>query len=118
MADLVVEAAGEVDAINLTLDLVRPYGEVLFFGLPRSQDFQFNFESFFRKCLRANAIVGAAVEENQTSTRIAIDLIADGTADPTPMITHRAAFDEVCDAYEMHRTRADGAVKIVIEMPV
>lgn len=117
LADLVVEAAGEVDAINLTLDLVRPYGELLYFGLPRSQDFQFNFEQFFRKCLRANTIVGAAVEKDQTSTRIAVDLIAAGVADPKPIITHRIPFAEVKDAYEMHRTRADGAVKIVIQMP-
>ncbi|MDC0936785.1 zinc-binding dehydrogenase [Pirellulales bacterium] len=117
LADLVVEAAGEVDAINLTLDLARHSGEVLFFGLPRSPDFRFNFESFFRKCLRANTVVGAAAEKNQTSTRIAIDLIAGGVADAKPMITHHTAFDDVCDAYEMHHTRADGAVKIVIEMP-
>lgn len=117
LADLVIEAAGEVDAINLTLDLVRPYGELLYFGLPRSQDFRFNFETFFRKCLRVNTIVGATVEPNQLSSRIAIDLVAEGIADAKPIITHRFPFAEVMDAYEMHRTRADGAVKIVIQMP-
>jgi len=117
LADVVVEVAGEVDSINLTVDLVRKYGEILYFGLPRAQGFTFNFEGFFRKCCRANTIVGAAVEENQTSTRIAIDLVASGIADAKPLITHHFPFAELKQAYETHHARANGAVKIVIEMP-
>ncbi|MCA9231409.1 MAG: zinc-binding dehydrogenase [Planctomycetales bacterium] len=117
LADVVVEAAGEIDAINLTIDLVRKYGEILYFGLPRAQNFQFNYEDFFHKCCRANTIVGAAVEENQTSTRIALDLITSGVADAKPLITHHFPFADLLEAYETHRQRADGAVKIVIEMP-
>jgi len=117
LADLVVEAAGEVASINLTIDLVRKYGEILYYGIPREQGFLFNFEGLFRKCCRANTIVGAAVEENQTSTRMAIDLIASGVADAKPILTHRFPFSQLKQAYETHRTRADGAVKIVIEMP-
>ena len=62
-------------------------------------------------------IVGATDEENQMSTRIAVDLIASGVADPKPPITHHFPFAEVMDAYEMHRKRADETIKIVIEMP-
>lgn len=114
---LVVEAAGEPAAINSAIKLVRPHGEILFFGLPRGLDFVFNYERYFRKCLRSTAIVGAATEADQLSTRIAIDWVARGIVDPTPLITHRVPFAEVLDAYEMHRRRTDGAVKIVIEMP-
>jgi len=117
LADVVVEAAGEVASINLAIDLVRKYGEILYYGIPREQKFVFNFEGFFRKCCRTNTIFGAAVEENQTSTRLAVDLIASGIADAKPILTHRFPFAQLKQAYEMHRTRADGAVKIVIEMP-
>jgi len=117
LADVVVEAAGEADSINLTIDLVRQYGEILYFGLPRKQGFQYNFEGLFYKCCRANTIVGAAVEENQTSTRTALDLISDGTADAKPLITHHFLFSELLDAYEAHHKRLDEAVKIVIQMP-
>ncbi len=117
LADVVIEAAGEVDSINLAIDLVRKYGEILYFGLPREQVFQFNFEGLFRKCCRASTIVGAFVEENQTSTRSAVDLIASGVADPKPLITHHFPFAEVMDAYETHRTRKEGAVKVIVEMP-
>lgn len=117
LADVVIEAAGEVDAINLAPILVQKYGEILYFGYPRAQTFPFDFDRFFHKCCRATTIVGAAVEANQTSTKIAVDLIAEGVADAAALITHRVPFADVIEAYEMHRTRSDGAVKIVIEMP-
>lgn len=53
---------------------------------------------------------------NQVSTRMAIDLIASGEIDVSQMITHHIPFADVLDAYELHRTRKDGAIKIVVEM--
>jgi L-iditol 2-dehydrogenase len=117
LADVVIEAAGEVASINLAIDLVKKYGEILFFGYPRAQTFPLNFDRLFHKCCRATTIVGASVEANQTSTRMAVDLIATGVANAESLITHRVPFEGVVDAYEMHRTRADRTVKIVIEMP-
>jgi L-iditol 2-dehydrogenase len=117
LADLVVEAAGEVASINLAVDLVRNGGDILFFGYPRGQIIPFNFEEFFHKCCRAHTIVGATVEGNQISTRIALELIANRRIDVSTLLTHRFAFTDVMDAYELHRTRGDRCVKIVIEMP-
>lgn len=117
LADVVVEAAGEVASINLALELVRPSGDILYFGYPRGQIIPFNFELMFHKCLHAHAIVGATVEPNQASTRTAIEHIASGQIDVGPIITHRIPFEGVIDAYEQHRTRGDECVKIVIEMP-
>jgi L-iditol 2-dehydrogenase len=117
LADVVVEAAGEVPAINLAVDLVRHSGEILYFGYPRGQTISFNFELFFDKCCRAKAIVGASAEADQVSTRIAVDLIATRQIDVGQIITHRMPFADVREAYELHRTRGDGCLKIVIEMP-
>lgn len=117
LADLVVEAAGEVDAINLSVELVKKYGEILFFGYPRAQTFAFNFDQLYHKCCRAQTIVGASNEPNLDSMRMAVDLVARGIADANSLITHQVPFSETINAYEQHRTRSDGAVKIVIEMP-
>lgn len=117
LPDIVIEAAGEVDSINLALDLVRKYGEILYFGVPRAQTFPFNYDRLFHKCCRATTIVGSFYEMNQESTRIAMETIASGAIDLSPMITHNFPFDQVIEAYEMHRTRADGAIKIIIDMP-
>lgn len=117
LADLVVEAAGEVDAINLSVELVRKYGDILYFGYPRDQHFSFNFYEFYKKCCRAQSIVGASNDPNLASMRAAVELVASGVADAKSLITHHVPFSETINAYEQHRTRSDGAVKIVIEMP-
>lgn len=117
LADVVVEAAGDVAAINLAIDLVRKRGDILYFGYPRGQTIPFNFDVLFHKCCRAQTIVGATVEPNQASTRKAVDLIATREIDVSQLITHRIPFANVMDAYELHRTRGDKCLKIVIEMP-
>lgn len=117
LADVVVEAAGEIAAINLAIDLVRPGGDILYFGYPRGQTIPFNFEDFFHKCCRAKAIVGATVEPNQASTRKAVELVASRAIDVSNLTTHRFPFDRVMEAYELHRTHGDRCLKIVVEMP-
>jgi threonine dehydrogenase-like Zn-dependent dehydrogenase len=112
-----VEAAGEVDAINLSVEMVKKYGDILFFGYPRDQVFPFAFYEMYKKCCRTQCIVGASNEPNLVSMRSAVELVASGIADAKALITHRVPFTETINAYEQHRTRADGAVKIVIEMP-
>ena len=109
--------AGEIDSINLAIGLVRRFGEILFFGCPRAQTIPLNFDQLFHKCCRATTIVDASAEPGLTSMRQAVDLIASGEADAASLITHRVGFDDVIEAYEMHHARADGAVKIVVEMP-
>jgi L-iditol 2-dehydrogenase len=117
LADVVVEAAGDVPAINLAIDLVRKGGDILYFGYPRGQTIPFNFDVLFHKCCRAQTIVGATVEPNQASTRKAVDLVATRQIDVSQLITHRVPFADVVEAYELHRTRGDRCLKIVIEMP-
>ena len=117
LADVVVEAAGEVATINLAVELVRNSGDILYFGYPRGQIIPFNFELIFHRFVHARTIVGANVEPNQASTRTAIELIASGQVDVSRIITHRIPFERVIDAYEQHRTRGDQCVKILIEMP-
>lgn len=117
LPEIVVEAAGEVDTINLAIELVRQNGDILYFGYPRGQIIPFNFELLFHKCCHAHTIVGATVEPNQQSTRIAIDLVASGKIDVSRLISHRIPFANVIDAYEQHRSRGDECVKILVEMP-
>jgi threonine dehydrogenase-like Zn-dependent dehydrogenase len=117
LPDVVIEAAGEVETINLALDLVKPFGFILYFGVPRGENFNYRFEKFFGKCVQAQAIVGAQREPGQVSTRMALDLIASGQANAAPILTHTFPFERVLEAYELQRTRDEGAIKIVIEMP-
>ena len=117
LADVVVEAAGEEDTIRLTPRLVKVGGHLLFFGIPRVQSLQFDYSAFFRKYCYTTSISGAALEPGRTSSKMALDLIVRGEIDVSSMITHRFPFERVLEAYELARTRDDGVIKVVIQMP-
>ena len=117
LVDLVVEAAGESDAINLAPKLVKVDGQLLFFGVPRLRTFSFDFYTFFRKYCHTNSISGTAKEPGRVSVRSALNIIAGGEVDVRPMITHRFPFEQVSEAYELASTRTDGVIKVIIEMP-
>ena len=56
MADVVIEAAGEISAINLAVELAEVQGFILFFGVPRTDakpTIPFEYDRFFKKNLLA-----------------------------------------------------------------
>ncbi len=116
LADVVIDAAGEVDSANLAISLVKHSGFMLQFGVPRAKVFPINYYDMFIKCVTLKSIVHASREKDHLSTQIALRMIADGDVDVAPLITHRFNFDEVLQAYALQDTRDEGAVKIVIEM--
>jgi threonine dehydrogenase-like Zn-dependent dehydrogenase len=117
LADVVVEAAGEVATINLALDLVREWGFILYFGVPRAENFNYHFEKLFYKRLRVQGIVGAGDDPGHNATRLALELIQSGELDVGPILTHHFPFAQVLEAYELQHTRDESAIKIVIDMP-
>jgi threonine dehydrogenase-like Zn-dependent dehydrogenase len=117
MADLVVEAVGEPDSINLMPKLVREGGYLLSFGILRGPHvIAFDYFSLFRKKCLLTSSDGTITEAGRTSTRMALDLIASGQIGVGSLLTHRFPFSRVEQAYELARSRADGVIKIVIDM--
>lgn len=116
LADVVIEAAGEIETANLAIELVKPHGFFLQFGVPRNPVFPLNYRTLFMKCITLQCIVHASVEPTHDSTRQALKMIADGAVDVAPLITHRFPFANVMDAYDLQNTLDEGAVKIIIEM--
>ena len=115
-ADIVIEAAGRESAINLGFKLAKDNeGFMLQFGLPR-EPLQVNYAEMFWRRLSLKSMVHAAREPQHTSTLHALDLI-NSEIDASRVISHRFAFDDVHKAFDHQRTAADGAVKMVIEMP-
>jgi threonine dehydrogenase-like Zn-dependent dehydrogenase len=117
LADVVIEAAGEAESINLAYNLIKIDGDVLYFGVPRAEQIMVDFETFFFKFPRVKAVCNAMREEGQTSTKLALDLIGSGELDVGPILTHSFPFDQVMEAYELQNSMDEGAIKIVIEMP-
>ena len=112
MADLVVEAAGSPDAVNLAPRLARRGGRILFFGLPKQDIFPVDFYTLFRAQCRISSVSGAAAEPGKRSFRLALDLIVRGALEVAGLVSHVFPLQEVARAYELARSRADGALKV------
>ncbi|MBM4458845.1 MAG: zinc-binding dehydrogenase [Chloroflexi bacterium] len=117
LADLVVEAAGELETIDLAPQLVKPGGHLCFFGIPRTHRFEFDFARFHRRYCHTFSIAGAPYELGCRSFRLALEMVADGQVDVEPLLTHRLPFERAAEGLELARTRGDGVLKVVIEMP-
>jgi threonine dehydrogenase-like Zn-dependent dehydrogenase len=116
MADLVVEACGEPETINLAPQLVREYGRIQFFGVPHVQKFEFDYNLLFRRYCTTHSTGKASMDPDKSAFVHALNLIAKGEVDVTPMITHHFPLEQVQKAYDLARTREDGVLKIVVDV--
>ena len=113
MADLVVEVIGhQTETINQCLDLVKRDGTILAFGVPDDPTYPFRFGELFRKNIR---LIGSVGPDAQNNFPLAMDMIAQGRIDVSPMITHRLPFTEVQRGFELSLYKKDEAIKIVLE---
>lgn len=117
LADVVIEVAGESSSINLAPQLVKKYGHLLYFGIPRTRTFAFDFGGFFERFCNTISNSGTAFEPDHLSTKQALQMIASGDINVEPLITHTFPLSRVMDAYELARSRGDNCIKILIEVP-
>ena len=116
LPDVVIEAAGEAESIRLAVEIARPSGFILWFGVPRFDNMDFPIFELFWKTVTSRGMVGAANDPGHRCTRQALDWISSGAVDAGGMLTHSFAFNDVFEAYALHQLQDEGAVKIVIDM--
>ncbi|MXV77770.1 zinc-binding dehydrogenase [Candidatus Poribacteria bacterium] len=113
MADLVVEVVGhQTETINTCLKLLKREGTLLAFGVPDDEVYDFHFAEFFRKNIQFIGSVGPNV---QNDFPLAMDMIAQGRIDVSPIITHHLPFTEVQKGFEMALHKKNEAIKIVLD---
>ncbi len=111
---IVIDAAGEPASINLALELVRPYGQLLLFGVPKQPAFEFSYLTWYRK--RPHTQTSSIADGNPSALyQQAINLIARGDVDVDGLISHRLPPARAADAYALARTRGDGALKVAVD---
>lgn len=115
-ADYVVEAVGSPQALNLSIELSRPDGDLIWFGLPDTNDLvPVNFAKFFRKRLTTTSTYGAQSEPGATSFQTALELIATSQIDVTPLLSHVYPIDDISTAFAVaNQPIADGALKVSV----
>ncbi len=113
MADLVVEVVGhQTETINTCLKLLKRSGTLLAFGVPDDEVYDFHFAEFFRKNIR---FIGSVGPDVQNDFPLAMDMIAQGRIDVSPIITHHLPFTEAQKGFEMALHKKNEAIKIVLD---
>ncbi len=113
-ADYVVEAVGRRETLYSSIELVRPGGDLMWFGLPDSDDsVSISFAKFFRKKLTASSTYGAQDEGDAVSFRTALSLIATGQVDVLPLLSHVYPIDDIETAFAVANDPGPGgALKV------
>jgi threonine dehydrogenase-like Zn-dependent dehydrogenase len=115
--DFLVEAVGSRTSLLQTVDLMKPDSTMLYFGLPdANQPVPWNFQTFFRKRLRAFSTYGAQSEADTKSFKLALNLVATKQIDVSRMISHRLPLDDIDKALKLAYERNDNALKVMINI--
>jgi len=109
--DIVYECAGQQETLNQGIELLRPGGTLMIVGIPRAEQVCFSIDRIRRK-----EITIVNVRRQNGCTQQAIDLIASGRASVDFMITHRFAFDQSKEAFDLVAGYQDGVVKALIKV--
>jgi threonine dehydrogenase-like Zn-dependent dehydrogenase len=109
--DVVFECAGEQDAIDEAVEVLRPGGKLMLIGIPRVERISFAIDKIRRK-----EITIVNVRRQNECTQKAIDLIASGKVNLDFMMTHRFAFEDSKKAFDLVAGYKDGVVKALIKV--
>jgi 2-desacetyl-2-hydroxyethyl bacteriochlorophyllide A dehydrogenase len=117
LADVVVEACGLHETSNQVFHCLKVKGTACIFGMPHGDPvFPFDWGSMYMKLPNIIVTNSARAGEVVDVVKTAVDLIAQGRLDPSPMMTHDVPFSDVGRAYELFSRRLDGAVKPIIKI--
>ena len=112
--DLVIDAAGGQEAIDLTYQLARPQGAILRFGLPHGAT-TLDHNIVLRKEVVAYHAVGAQAEPRMACFRLAMRMIERGQVDVAPLISHSLPLGRLPEALELADNRHGNAIKVMIK---
>jgi alcohol dehydrogenase len=107
-ADVVIEAAGSPGALDASLTLARGRGMISVVGAHFEPDYPLNNALMFERELTVRFTIGDPAHDGGAL----LARLADGTLDPTPVITHRLPLSEAAEAYRLFDERS--ATKVVL----
>ena len=117
-SDVIVEAAGDPDAFNTSLKMVKPLGQILIFGklLKDEKGTLATIETEHLLHHGATIINSSGVNSGDPTSHIErmVELKKRGWWDPSTMITHNMDFEDMQKAYDMYESRADNMIKVVL----
>ncbi len=108
--DVVFECCGQQDAIDNALEILKPGGKLMIIGIPEVPGLSFHMDYMRRK-----EITVVNVRRQNGCVQEALDLMATGKIDVSPMATHRFSFDDTKKAFDLVAGYKDGVMKAMID---
>jgi 2-desacetyl-2-hydroxyethyl bacteriochlorophyllide A dehydrogenase len=107
--DLLIETSGSEDALRTYIPLMRKGGRIVLLGFPHGP-----IEGIDLSGLVIGNITIYGVLGSPGVWREALSLIAKGTVPVSKIITHTFPLDDIALAFEQARSRAGGAIKVMV----
>lgn len=115
LPDIVIECVGHQDQqMNLCIELCRPGGRLLSFGVPPEIINGLRWRDLFFKNVTVHTSLGPDFSRDFP---LAMQWIGEGRIDVSPVITHRFPLSQIQEAFEVFRDRRDGAIKVIVDFP-
>jgi threonine dehydrogenase-like Zn-dependent dehydrogenase len=114
--DVVVEAVGKQWPLDLSAELTCERGRLIVAGYHQDGPRQVNMQLWN---WRGVDVINAHERDPKVyldGMREAVNVVASGKLDPSPLYTHRFALDELGEAIRMTRDRPDGFFKALVTM--
>jgi len=113
LPDICVEAAGhQMQTINDCIQIVKPNGSVLAFGVPDQDIYSIDYEVFFRKNATLLAVVTPKWDEYFQKAQ---DLLLDHRDELARLITHTFPVNNAEVAFKTYADHSGGIIKGIID---
>lgn len=109
--DKVIEVVGSAEALQASLDIVRPGGTIAAIGVFTDATFNLNLADVFLRNISLHMNGFASV---QPVMRDALQLIERGVIDPRDYFTHIYALADIDQAFSTFHLKKDGALKMLV----
>ncbi|MBI4909381.1 MAG: alcohol dehydrogenase catalytic domain-containing protein [Acidobacteria bacterium] len=108
--DLVLDAAGAMETINLGIGMTRPGGTFLLIGIPTEAPLVIDILTAMHKEVRLQTL-----KRSNHKGMAAAKLLAAGRV-PTALVTHKLPFEQTPKGFELLTEYTDNVGKVVIEV--
>ena len=114
-SDVVIDAVGSVETLNQAIQMARPNGDILLFGLPTTESkVLFDWSTMFKKNLNMKSIHGSQHEKGLPDFRLACEIIEKKEIDVSDFVTHVFRLEEIQKAFDLVESKQDGVIKAAI----
>lgn len=110
-ADIVLEATGAPNVIELSFNCVKKGGTIILYGIPGNEDvIKLPVTDVITKELTVKGAVG-----NTKAWYPLVELISKGKLNIERMVTHKFTLDKINDAFDLYRNHDKNLIKAVID---